>query len=263
MPVSRRLVVGSLLNAAWLTASVVGLAGCTAEGVKRAALTPGADVVRIDMTTDYAPGTPLAIDIENQGGDVTISVDPSLSQPMVRATSMAPGKMQEAAPWAAATLSPSGVAAKDAAPILRVLAADISAAKRRTRLEVRVPACAGLRVRNQDGSVSLAGVSGAVDVQNGTALAPGGPISLDTTQVLDTPLLLRTSSGPITANLPAASHLDLEVTTGSGTVSVQATGMRGTDVKATKQAWSATLNGGAAPGKIATDAGDVVVHLVK
>lgn len=258
MPAARRLVTWSFL---WGALALVVSPGCTAP--VRSGLAPGADIVRIDMSTEYTPGSPVAIDIENRGGDVSITVDPSLMEPMVRATSPGAGHSQEAAPWAAATLSPSGVAFKGAAPILRVLGTDITADKRRTLLELRVPACAGVRVRNQDGGVSLTGVSGAIDVQNGTAIAPGGPITMETGVVLDSPLLLHTSSGEVSVDLPAASRLDLEITTGAGTVSVQATGLRATDVKATKQSWASPLNGGGAPGKIGSDAGDIRVRLVK
>lgn len=244
-----------------LSVALLAISGCAAPGARSGVRAPGADVVRIDSAAAYTPGSALAIDIENQGGNVTIIVDAALSQPEVRATSLEAGHTQDAAPWAAATLSPSGVSAPGATPILRVLASDISAAKRRTALEVRVPACAGVRVRSQSGGVSLSGVAGAIDVQNGSPVTEGGPVTMSTTALLDAPLLLHTSSGPVDVIMPAASRLDLEVTTSHGSVSVLANGVRATDVKATRQSWACALNGGDAQARISSDAGDVSVRL--
>ncbi len=236
------------------------LAACTSQGSKPAGLAPGADVVRVDVSTDYLPGSPVAIDIENEGGDVSVIVDSTLTKPVVRATSLQSSRQREAAPWAAATLSPSGVPAKEAAPILRVLASDLSQAKRRTNIEVRVPACAGLRVRNRDGGVSLNGVSGAIDVQNGSPLASGGPITLDTDIPLDAPLLLRTSGGPIDVVLPVQSKLALKASSAEGSVIVNAMGVKTTGLAATKLSWQATVNAGQSEGTIATESGDVSIR---
>lgn len=259
MPTSRALFRLTLLTA--MSGGV--FLGCAANGGKPRGLAPGADVVTIDGWAAHGPGAALALDIENHGGEVLVVVDPSLPMPEVRATSLEANQVRSAAPWAAAAIAPSGVTAAEAAPILRVLGADVAGTNHRTALEVRVPACAGVRVRNQDGGVTLRGVSGAIDVQNGSPLSPGGPITLTTDAPLDAPLLLQTASGVINAELPASSSLALEVTTQSGLVSVQASGVQIQNVKATKQSWTAVLNGGGASAKINADSGDVRVRLVK
>lgn len=254
LPLPKTLILAALAGA------IVG--GCADSKVQRATgLTPGADMVKVDADAPYVPGSPVAIDIENPGGDVLVVVDAALTMPQIRATSMHEGDNQGAAPWAAATLAPSGVAATQAAPILRVLAADVSGAKHRTSLEVRVPACAGVRVRNQDGAVTLQGVGGAIDVQNGSPLSPGGSITLLTDATLDAPLLLETASGPIRVEFPASSRLNVDASSRNGAVTVQATGVRLGQVSATKQSWSAAINGGDAPARISTESGDITLRL--
>lgn len=142
---------------------------------------------------------PLALDIENLHGGVTVSVDARVHAP--RISIEAP---EGAAPetWAAAQIDPGEVH-----PVLRVLVQP-KAGSRTPHADVRitVPAMSGIRVRTAGGPIVVEGASGAADAQAGDDVVRGGSVWLRFAQPIDSPVLVRSSGADVHLEAPVGSR---------------------------------------------------------
>jgi hypothetical protein len=210
--------------------------------------------ITINQSDPPAEG-PLALDIENHRGSVTVIVNPKLKEPVVTATSH--GQRDSAvSQWTAASL------ANDAGrPVLRVLSAAPGADPAPiVDITVRVPDCAGARVHTDDGQIRLHGVRGAIDAQTSLASRGLNAIFITTQAPLKEPMLLHADRGAIEVRMGTGSAGRIQATS-FGTVSVDSMMGDLRDVQVTRQAWTGTLNNGAADMRLKADDGNIVVSV--
>lgn len=153
-----------------------------------------ARTVRLDGA-EMPAGAPLALDIENRSGSVTVRVDPKLTKPLVLARpASGDAATHDGQPWAAAEL-----AQQDDRWVLRVIAGGAETPESTTPviLTVRVPSCEGIRVKNAGGPVSLREVGGAITVTNTDLGARTADVEVRTRRDLDSPVTLTTTGGDI------------------------------------------------------------------
>jgi hypothetical protein len=200
----------------------------------------------------------FAVDVKNHSGSVRIEASERFDRPSVVAITRDGQGQAAPATWAAASVERS-----DMSPILRVLCTPPAGQEARAvELTIRVPGCEGVRVQNSRGPVTVTGVRGAVDVQNGTAVAPGGDVAVTMGGLLDAPALVRSSSGSITMTVRPGSRgvLDLQA---SGSVTALLRKERTARVKEDRTRWSGVLNEGEHPVVLAAEAGDVRLRVVR
>jgi hypothetical protein len=212
----------------------------------------------------------LAVDVQNHRGSVRVYVDPRYKQPRVRALRVPPGGVRpdrdrRAAPdpgpqagWAAAELL-----VIEGRGTLRVLAEQPfeDYADWATLIEIRLPRCNGVRVRNSGGLVELVNVQGAIDVDNGPPGTAGGSIALRTRHTIVDPLALHTPQGDITVRVGPNSAFALDASTRSGRVDVVARGYTATDALIERFSWAGKVNSGESPAVLTTGSGNVTVEL--
>ncbi len=237
--------LGAILIAA--LAGTGGLTGCAASDTRR---------VPIEGVETATVG-PLALDIQNQLGEVQVVVEPGLAQPYVEAIPFSEerpiGQVDRAAalkPWVAAQVS-------EAEPGGRVLRVLCTAAEnqpvRPVYLNVRVPRCDGVRVKNVGGPVTLTGVGGAVEV-NCTPSTPtiwqeGAAVRVRTDRALTSGVTISSTDGEVVLILPRTSSGSIEALSPDTVVSLaqvagaQNMGDTRTDVRGT---YFGSLNNGEA-----------------
>ncbi len=201
-----------------------------------------------------APG-PLALDISNRMGSVTVLADSTLDHPVITATSIGEDGRMQPAQWAAAELVRG-----EPFPVLRVLVANDGVAKA-TDVTVHVPAIAGLRVRNAGGNVRIEGAAGAVDVQNGSGVVRGGDVSIWFGKPLEAPFMARTSTGSLVVTIRPGSKGSVHATAGGDVVTVRAPGETITDASGTSSDWTGVLNGGAHDVRLIAERGPVMLRV--
>lgn len=224
-----------------VAAVLLGLAGCQT-------VPPIGPVV---VGGDSAGLDTFAVDVANSTGTVVVIADRSVETPSVHATTIGRDGRTIPAPWAAAD-----VVRAEPHPILRVLVSDRGAGAR-ADVTVRVPAMAGLRVRNARGPVDVRGAAGAIDVQNGTSVTPGGDTTISLSSALDAPFMARTTTGTLRVSLPDHSKGKVRLTAGEGVVSFVA---RHQDVAAAEGSatdWSCVLNAGGHDVRLIAERGPV------
>jgi hypothetical protein len=196
---------------------------------------------------------PLALDIENHRGSVTVIVNPKLTEPVVTATSRGQ-KDSTVSQWTAASL------ANDAGrPVLRVLSAAPEADPAPiVDITVRVPDCAGARVHTDDGLITLRGVRGAIDAQTSLGSRDHNAIFISTEAALKDPMLLHADRGGIEVRMGTGSAGRIQATS-TGAVSMDAAMADLHDVQYTRQVWTGTLNKGAADMRLNADDGNIVM----
>jgi hypothetical protein len=198
---------------------------------------------------------PLAVDIDNHRGSVSILVDPKLTEPVVTAKARGQ-KASVAGQWTAASL------ATDAGhPVLRVLCTAPPTDDEGTHVDivVRTPSCAGVRVRTDDGLINLRGIQGAIDAQTSTAGHGLSAIFISTDTALTEPILLHSERGKIEVRMPKTSAGQIQAASPLGTIDVDAVTADLRDVSYVRQIWTGTLNGGKSDLHLIADDGDIVV----
>lgn len=212
------------------------------------------------------PAAPLAVDVQNRKGTVRVVAEPRLKQPRVRAIRVAPAdertrrdKRAAPAPGPVDSVAAAQIITVDGRSVLRVLADQPfeNYADWATQIEIRVPRCSGVRVRNTDGPVELVNVEGAIDVDNGAGNGPGGHITLRTDRPLSDPVLLVTPRGDIRAVLGHASALAIDAQTQYGSVNVDARRQTVDDALAQRLRWQGRVNHGDAPARLSTGNGSI------
>ncbi|MDX2146715.1 MAG: hypothetical protein SFZ23_04265 [Planctomycetota bacterium] len=215
--------------------------------------------------------SPLAIDVSNQVGSVTILSGPGVKDWSVR-TRVRQGQKRpvEEAVSAELVTAPEG-------RTLRVLAAHPDGAATdgyAINLTIRVPAAAGVRVRTGQGNVSIRNVNGPIDVQVGEGAdtpASGsqaasdaklaGNIDVRTNQAITTPVLLATPRGDVRLSATEGSSGALDLTASQGSVEVRAPKGRMSNVRPGARQWRGEYNAATHPFRLFTGDGTVLVEL--
>jgi hypothetical protein len=208
--------------------------------------------VPINRSEALAEG-PLAVDIQNNRGSVTVIVNPKLEQPKI--TAIPRGKKAGSGEWSAASL------VMDAGrPVLRVLTAPPESGEAPiVDIKVYVPDCSGARIRTDDGIITLKGVRGAIDAQTSHGAKNGSVIYVNTTASLQDPMLLRAERGGIEVRMGKDSAGRLQAEAPNGQVEMDAVTGELRDVRYTRQTWTGTLNNGRADFRMTANDGNIVV----
>jgi len=242
-----------------LLAVLLLLTGCQSLGLHRSVPIAG-------MVGPVDPATPLGVDVQNRMGTVRVVVEPKLKAPMVRAVRIAPGdertrrgKRAAPVPGPVDSVAAAQLVTADGRAVLRVLADQPfeDYADWATQIEVRLPRCNGVRVRNTGGPVELVNVEGAIDVDNGAGNGPGGHVTLTTDRAISDPVLLNTPRGDVRAVFGHGSALAVDAQTQYGTVSVDASRQVIDGALTQRLRWQGAVNGGGAPARLSTGLGGV------
>ncbi|MDX2132596.1 MAG: hypothetical protein SFY69_11150 [Planctomycetota bacterium] len=232
--------------------SVLSLAVAVTSGC--ASLPPHGQLALAPLPPGVDWSRPVAVDVDAGAGSVFIEFDDALKEPQVVAMTDGPEGRRVAASWAA-----TSVEAAEPHPIFRVLAVDEGDAA--ADVVIRVPRCAGLRVRNIAGGVRVIGAAGAIDVQSGSDVTPGGNVSVSLAEPLDAPLLVRSASGQVHLDLPAGSRGVFALTSGIGMTSFLAPEEELTGASGTHGEWRGVLNGGEHECRVIADNARVEVRV--
>lgn len=136
------------------------------------------------------PPTIWALEVQNAKGSIDVSVDPSVVRPVIWVNAPELSDRTDPANWVAAeSIDDNG------AHLLRVSAASPENLAFTTYLRITLPASSGVKIRSAGGPISLAGVAGPIDIENGGAMGPGAPVTLKTTAPLNAGVRVVTSAG--------------------------------------------------------------------
>jgi len=213
------------------------------------------------VSADRLLGTVPAVHVENWAGNVRVNVDETLTEPRVDATLHGvPGSVVSQSEGVRPVLwIGAEVIEQDGHSILRILSQKEPGADRHaaTDLVIALPRCQGTLIRNGGGDVTLVGVSGAVQVENGLESGRGGRIELRTDAPIAEPILLANATGDIHFQVSPAAAGQIDAGTSDGRVRlvVRAGSIR--NVIHDPSHWSGTLNGGTNPVTLRTRSGNI------
>jgi hypothetical protein len=235
-----------------LLAGAMAVVGCAHPGAARRI------PVSIPQGQSFAP---LAVDVEHVRGSVRVEVDPKLAAPEVSVVGIdgESRRGRELEEFVAVELAMGSTGS-----VLRVASAPKAGGEMpRTLLTVRVPECAGLRVRTTDGDVVASGVSGVIDIEVRRDVR-GGSITVVTGREITGPSSLVTAGGFVDLELSPASSLDITAESSGGRVLVQADASSARSTVVRTDRWAGRL--GSEEGSIMTiraDGGDVRVGVAR
>ncbi len=135
----------------------------------------------------------LNVVVHNGFGSVTLREDDSEDRPQIRVRRMDDSALLGPQQGFVATLNDG------------TLSVDCPDQGGPVHVEIVVHALANVTIRNSGGIVSVFGVSGALDVANGTSERPGDAISVSTGHQLASPVSLGTDRGAVTLSMPSGS----------------------------------------------------------
>lgn len=158
----------------------------------------------------------IALDVENSRGAVLVTVNPRLTAPRVFANAGTlrgePVENYQGGKWASAQFTES-----DGRAVLTVRnLPQEGEAERWVQIDIEVPSCDGLRVKNADGVVDARGVNGAITIQNGGAGKPGGDVYVEGEKPNTSAIMITTASGDVDLVLPTDSTGNIELISGNG-----------------------------------------------
>ena len=245
-------------------ASLAVLAGVAAAS--GCSVVPSDHRVWVDMTGAPARADrPIAVDIENRNGSVTLVVDPSLKKPYIEAAVTQPGKITFAVPpnakvrsWYTADLRVRG-----GKPILRVASIRDAATQDATQIHLKVftPSADGVRIRNSGGMVEIRNATGDFVVENGSTTGVGGDIHILASQRMAGNCDIATTKGDILLDITGNSAGRFELTSVKGSAEFASRGASVLDVHQTASTWTGTLNQGANLIKLRTAEGRAQVNV--
>jgi len=230
------------LLAAGLGLSVLLAAGCGSV-TRLENFVPGEPVEIRGLTPLH--DRPLALDIQNVRGPVTVLVDRDLLEPEVRVQAGQVG-VHNLARLQKEISQTARVFRTDNGSTLEVRATPIDPHIENlfVNLTIRVPRCDELIVRSAGGAVTVIGVHGPVNILCGAPGEMGGDIRVRTTAPLVGPVLVATSGGNVEMLLGAGTAGDFLLQTDSGVVRLETAGARVQRVSNTGSSWSGLVNGG-------------------
>jgi hypothetical protein len=244
MPVrSNRLPATHSLLLAALAASLLPLAaGCSSSRARH----------QVTVAGEATVTRPLALDIDNHNGSVEIRVDSTVARPVVMASCPGSTATERQPDFVSADL-----VAEEGRGVLRVIASSPDRPEPKyVNLRIIVPACDGLRVRNQGGPVRASGVSGAVDVVNDMPGLTGGT-QIRFASPMTQPVTIHANHGGIDLRVPEGSTGLLRFKTDQGVIRADTAkaAVRGAVSNGREQ--SATMNGGANAVTLTTESGEI------
>jgi len=255
---TKRSRSAGLVLAAIVSGVGVGLSGGCAPNASHVDIT-GADSVQT--------WTVCAVDVENYAGEVTVWVDPTLQQPVIRCEKLVPGTAPSThvSTQVAATTS-AVVSQADGRLVLRVTTRrEEESQAELVHLSVRVPSCDGLRIRNTGGMVRVEEVGGALDILNIGGINRLSPdVIVRTDREIVAPVSIISNGGgfvELSMSSESAGRLDLQGP--RGFVEVKAERGRLESVRTDGITFTGVLNRGEHSMKLRSDRGGVLVRLVK
>jgi len=251
-PISRSLRHALPLVA--VAAIAVLVPACRQVGVVNPFLEPSGPVVIDGLAAEQNPG-PVALDVQNRAGSVKVIVSSLYTTPLVNAKVAG---SQDSPDWVAAALT-----SENNRLILRVLSASPSEeAAKPVELTIRLPACAGVRVRTTLGQVSMESVAGAIDVETSLPDGRGTAISIKTSAAITEPVLLHATSGDVELRMSSKSAGSFIANAPRGRIGISAADTRVDSVRANSKRWTGTINRGANEVSLNADDGSISVELV-
>lgn len=234
--------VSRTLLAAGMSLSVLLAAGCGSV-TRLENFVPGEPVEIRGLTPVHQ--RPLALDIQNVRGPVTILVDRETTEPEVRVQAGQVG-VHNLARLQKEISKTARVFRTDAGSTLEVRATPLDPDSRDVfvNLTIRVPRCDELIVRSAGGAVQVIGVHGPVNILCGAPGEMGGDVRVRTTAPLAGPVLIATSGGNVELLLGSGAAGDFHLQTDKGVVRLETAGARVQRVSNTGSSWSGLVNGG-------------------
>lgn len=244
----RRVVRGLALACAW--GAALHLGGCGAVTSQR---------LEVALPTEPAP---LAVDVSNPRGSVEIRVDARVESPRIVAdVQWARGVEDDRARKLAKSITiESSVEQGPGGAVLRVRARDEvkDLPKHWANLRIVLPRVDGVRVVSSGGDVILAGVSGAVQVENGD-----GAIELRTDKPVTAPVALIATRGNVYFQAPVGSRGVFDMQTGAGEAAFVSRSVLLRDMRATRSSIMGVLAAGDNPITLRSDRGDVRAWVIE
>lgn len=209
-------------------------------------------------------GQALALDIQNEVGDVRVEVDPSLDRPKVDAQFRALQPLTK--PTQARLIRETEVRTEyedqgEDRVVMRIFAAGGEGALA-THLRIRVPRNDGVTVSTSGGRVLLLGVGGPIHARNGGEGRPGGDIHVRTDEPIRQEVDIWTSEGSVLLQVGESSAGELELTAADGHVRVDGRvgALRAQRITGNDR-MRAVLNGGSNPIRLHSEQGQVRVRI--
>lgn len=262
-----------------LSRAGAGLALCLGLGclLAMAACAGPKSGVHIALATQEPWADEVSVDVDNDLGEVSIEVDPSLREPEVRVRRFGEvdGELLEAAEGVS-VVREGGVSGQTLRVVARSItyppaASFLRPTKRALSVDIRTPPVFGALVRNAGGAVRLSGLGGPIQVNNGIAegrVAAGGVdftdrarIVLRTDRPLREPLDLTSGEGGIELEFPEDSDLILSIAGAKRGTSVHAPSSALAEARNDPEAWSAKVGEGTAPAILKAGGGSVRVDI--
>jgi DUF4097 and DUF4098 domain-containing protein YvlB len=215
------------------------------------------------------PGRSVAVDVTNFNGSVRVKVSDRYKEPTVRVRLEAPGgtRLSTKKTLQKSIYVGAEIVQQEGGSVLRVLSRPSEEVARSTetkvRIDIRLPKCDGVLVHNSGGIVRLLGVTGGIQVENGSGATAGGDIDLRTGDPLVDPVALMTTEGNVLLQMGPNSRGALDITSESGDAMVRAYVGRLSDIKPTAGHWTGTLNDGSNPIMLRTAKGTARVLIME
>lgn len=229
-----------------LAAALLVIGGCARSSVYRVPVAGG------PQAGDAEAMQPLAVDISNLRGRVTIESGAWIKVPQVQAraydASESVGQEHE---WVSAQyVNQAGVGT------LRILTAQPAGrgdVEPRFEIKVRAGNVQGLRIRTADGNVFVRGVRGAVDIKT----TGEGDILVRSPHALTQPITLAAEQGDVRLELSKDSTGTIEARAPRGEVSSKNPRGSVTNLQVTREVWRVIYNSGTNPIVLTSGEGDV------
>ncbi|MCG3123422.1 MAG: hypothetical protein GIKADHBN_01839 [Phycisphaerales bacterium] len=212
-----------------------------------------ADNVTIENGQTLDAGV-LAVDVENVRGSVEVWAQPALKAPTVEAIRLdgAPGDK----PY---TFVASQLVGSEHGAILRVVSADrADAAAPPMLLRVRVPACDGLRIRTNGGTVLASNVGGAITIDTSGKDVTTTGVRVTANRPIAEPVRIHCASGDVHVTIPTLSEVAVNLDA-SGNSKLMTSSTRVKVTKVTMKRIEASVGSGTAPMEIRAERGNVRV----
>lgn len=207
-----------------------------------------------------------AVDIENLNGSVSVRVSDRVDKASVYARARWFGGYNQDE-WEEVRNEDWVVAEhviENGNSILRVLSQatpDVTPPVR-TEIQVILPRCDGVFIRNAGGDVTVIGAGGAHTIESGFDYGRGGHIEVRTSRDINDPINLRTSDGYIDLVLGPNSAGTLDIQTDSGLVSFGSKFGKTTNVRVEPLRWTGVWNDSSNPITLRTLNGNARVRVV-
>ncbi|MBY0113700.1 MAG: DUF4097 domain-containing protein [Phycisphaerales bacterium] len=204
-------VFSKSIPARFAAACLIGLGTMALGGCKSA---PPVTVTGLDALK-RSPS--VALDVENPKGSVLVYVDSEATTPRVIARAGKrtgePSENYNGDRWVTAKITET-----DGRAVLTVRNTERAPEEANywVQLIVVLPSCDGVRIKNSEGLVDVRGVSGAVQIENGGAGLPGGPVQFESSKPITAPVTITTAGGNVDVIFATGTTGNIELLSGNG-----------------------------------------------